>query len=206
MSRNPIDLNKSYSQNDEQDYILNYFQNSTPGKFLDIGGFDPVLLSNTRCLVERDWAGVYVEPSPICMETFRKLYWDNPNIDLVERAVALQEGEMDFFESGGDAVSTFDSKHRDKWASRVEYKTIRVQTITMGNLLKSYGHGVTFLSLDVEGLNYSLFLEIPPYFWDQLKMVVIEHDKFDREMTRILSGFGFSKLAQNPENIIMAKI
>ena len=48
-----------YSQNDEQDYILNYFQNAEPGKFLDIGGYDPLIFSNTRCLVEKDWAGVY---------------------------------------------------------------------------------------------------------------------------------------------------
>jgi FkbM family methyltransferase len=195
-----------YSQNDEQDYILNYFQNAESGKFLDIGGYDPLIFSNTRCLVEKDWAGVYVEPSPLCMETFRKLYWDDPNIELVEKAVALQEGEMDFYESGGDAVSTFDPKHRDKWASKINYTTIKVQTITMGNLIERYGNGVTFLSLDVEGMNYSLFLEIPPYFWDQLQMVVIEHDNYHQEMTRILAGFGFSKLAQNSENIILAKI
>jgi FkbM family methyltransferase len=206
MSSNPTDSNKSYSQNDEQDYILNFFQNADPGKFLDIGGFHPTLLSNTRCLIEKGWAGVYVEPSPLCMETFRKLYWDDPNIELVEKAVALQEGEMEFYESGGDAVSTFDARHRDKWASKINYTTIKVQTITMANLLKQYGKDVTFLSLDVEGMNYTLFLEIPPYFWDQLQMVVIEHDNFHQEMTRILAGFGFSKLAQNAENIILAKI
>jgi len=195
-----------YSQNDEQDYILNYFQNAEPGKFLDIGGYDPLIFSNTRCLVEKDWAGVYVEPSPICMENFRKLYWDNPNIELVEKAIALQEGEMNFFESNGDAVSTFDPKHRDKWSNRIKFNTIRVQTMTMGSLIDQYGKDVTFLSLDVEAMNYSLFLEIPSYFWDQLQMVVIEHDNFHLEMTRILAGFGFSKLAQDAENIILAKI
>lgn len=195
-----------YSQNNEQDFILNYFQNATPGKFMDIGGFHPTLLSNTRCLVERDWAGVYVEPSPLCMAKFRTEYEDNPKIQLVEKAIALQTGTMQFFESGGDAVSTFDLKHKDKWSSRVQFKPIEVQTMTMGDLMDEYGHDVTCLSLDVEAMNYMLFLEIPPWFWDQCHFAVIEHDNFYREMTRILSGFGFSLLGQNAENIIMGKI
>lgn len=35
-----------------------------PGRFLDIGGWHPVIFSNTRALVEIGWEGVIVEPSP----------------------------------------------------------------------------------------------------------------------------------------------
>jgi FkbM family methyltransferase len=205
MLQNPTDITK-YSQNDEQDYILRYFQGHQPSKFLDIGGFDPKALSNTRCLVEQGWSGVYVEPSPLCMAKFRTEYEHNPKIQLIEKAIALQTGTMEFWESFGDAVSTFDLKHKDKWSSRVQFKPIEVQTMTMGDLMDEYGHDVTCLSLDVEAMNYLLFLEIPPWFWDQCHFAVIEHDNFYQEMTRILSGFGFSKLAHNAENIVMGKI
>ena len=205
MSLNQTASSKMYSQNDEQDFILNYFQERT-GKFPDIGGFDPILLSNTRCLVERGWSGVYVEPSPLCMANFRTEYENNPKIQLVEKAIALQTGTMEFYESAGDAVSTFDLKHKDKWSSRVQFTPIQVQTMTMGDLMDEYGHDVTCLSLDVEAMNYLLFLEIPAWFWDQCQFAVIEHDNFHREITRILSGFGFRLLGQNPENVILAKI
>lgn len=204
MSLNPIDIN--YSQNDEQELILFYFHGRNPSKFLDIGGFDPKALSNTRCLVERHWSGVYVEPSPICMANFIKEYLDNPRIQLVEKAVSNTPGEITFFESGGDAVSTSNIKHRDKWSPFVKYTEIKVPTITMEDLIDQYGEGVELLSLDVESQNYELFLQIPPHFWDQILMCVIEHDGYGDEMTRILQGFGFSKLGQNAENIIMGKI
>ena len=54
MSQNRIESEIiKYSQNDEQELILFYFHERHPSKFLDIGGFDPKALSNTRCLVER---------------------------------------------------------------------------------------------------------------------------------------------------------
>jgi len=52
-----------YSQNNEEDVILNYF-GSFVGTFLDCGANDGVTLSNTRALAERGWCGVLVEPSP----------------------------------------------------------------------------------------------------------------------------------------------
>lgn len=205
MFQNPGVLSK-YSQNDEQDHILSFFHGFPPGKFLDIGGFHPTKLSNTRCLVEMGWSGVYVEPSPLCMATFRTEYAERPDIVLVEKAITHQEGTMEFYESDGDAVSTFDLAHRDKWKSKVSYTPIQVECITMETLLKEHGQDVLFLSLDVEGINYSLFQAIPGYFWDQILMCVIEHDRHDGEMTRILQGFGFSKLGRNAENIILGKI
>ena len=205
MLQNPIDL-INYSQNDEQDYILRYFLSHPPAKFIDIGGFDPKALSNTRCLVEMGWSGVYVEPSPKCMANFVMEYGDNPKIQLVEKAIAMDDGTMEFWESNGDAVSTFDLKHKDKWSSFVKFDPIQVQTVTMGDFIEEHGEGTKFLSLDVESMNYMLFLQIPPDFWDEIHMCVIEHDGHHAEMTRILQGFGFSKLAQNSENIIMAKV
>ena len=76
----------------------------------------------------------------------------------------------------------------------------------MGDFLEEYGEGTKFLSLDVEAMNYMLFLQIPPTFWDECQMCVIEHDRHDQEMVKILQGFGFSKLAHNSENIVMGKI
>ena len=205
MLQNPTDITK-YSQNDEQDYILRYFQKHPPAKFIDIGGFDPKLLSNTRCLVEQGWSGVYVEPSPLCMANFVKEYEGNEKIQLVDKAVSDVEGSITFWESFGDAVSTTSTKHVEKWSPYVKYTEITVPTISMEDLIDQYGEGVKFLSLDVESQNYELFLQIPSHFWDQILMCVIEHDNYYSEMTKMLQWFGFSKLGQNAENIIMGKI
>ena len=51
-----------YSQNNEQDIIMQYFIGNR-GTFLDIGANDGVTLSNTYALQQAGWGGVLVEPS-----------------------------------------------------------------------------------------------------------------------------------------------
>ena len=55
-------MNK-YSQNNEQEFILNYF-NGYKGTFLDLGAYDGIELSNTRALMELGWLGMCFEPNP----------------------------------------------------------------------------------------------------------------------------------------------
>ena len=54
-----------YSQNNEEQIILNYFSNQPKGTFLDIGANDGVLLSNSYFFEkELDWNGICFEPIP----------------------------------------------------------------------------------------------------------------------------------------------
>ena len=52
------------SQYNEEEIILKELGESAAGSFLDIGAWHPTIFSNTRCLIERGWHGVIVEPSP----------------------------------------------------------------------------------------------------------------------------------------------
>ena len=60
-----------YSQNQEEQYILNHFKDKQ-GTFLDLGAYDGKELSNTRALVEQGWAGCCVEPHPTICEQLEK--------------------------------------------------------------------------------------------------------------------------------------
>ena len=64
-----------YSQNGEQPIILDLWAAHQklerkdqpvphPGRFLEIGAWDPIHFSNTRALIELGWSGVIIEPSP----------------------------------------------------------------------------------------------------------------------------------------------
>jgi FkbM family methyltransferase len=124
-----------FSQNDEQDYICNYF-NENEGFFLEIGAFDPKVFSNTRSLVERGWSGTYVEPSPICAEKFRIEYKENYKIDLIEAAVSDKDGFDTLYDCNGNAVSTTDINHKIKWEiGDIKFNKIQVKFISMESLL-----------------------------------------------------------------------
>jgi FkbM family methyltransferase len=196
-----------YSQNNEEEVILDYFQ-SRKGYFIDIGGYNPFKFSNTRRLYELGWHGIYIEPSPICFKSFVNEYEGNPRISLINRAVVTDERtHITFFESGGDAVSTSSEEHKLKWElSGSKFNAIEVPTISVSEVEKLFSaNRIDFLSLDVESTNIEIFNAFSDTFLFNLSCICIEHDSQTDIITNRLSKLGYRILILNPENIILAK-
>ncbi len=198
-----------YSQNNEQDFITQYFSGKQ-AHFLEIGGYNPEKFSNTRALVLAGWGGVYVEPSPKCFKAFEEFYpkAQYPQIELLNVLIGAEDkAEATFFESNGDAISTTDVAHREKWEKgwKCKFDEIKVPMMSMKTLLDEYGGGVEFLNLDVESTNIALFNLIDDDFWKQLKMLCIEHDSQQAYIINKLKPFGFKELHRNGENLILVK-
>jgi FkbM family methyltransferase len=198
---------EKYSQNNEQDYILEYFKEKNNGRYLEIGSFHPTIFSNTRALYEKGWEGKLVEPSPKCMKSLEDAYSNEPRITLIQAAITDNDGIITFYEASSDAIGSTDVNHKQKWekGSGVQYTEIKVKAISMNTLLKEHGSEIDFVNIDVEGTNYQLFSLIPDWFFDRLKMICIEHDGKNIEMENKLKTFGFRKIILNAENLIMAK-
>src|SRR6478609_4530845 len=119
----------SYSQNAEEQHILEYFKDQPTGRFLDIGAFDVFKFSNTRALFEKGWGGILVEPVPALYKAIADHYSPYQNIEVLNCAVGDRGGEIDFFESE-DAVSTSNAAHAAKWtAGGVQYKMSKVNQV-----------------------------------------------------------------------------
>jgi FkbM family methyltransferase len=206
-----------YSQNNEEQIIIDWFAKAelevTP-RFFDIGAYHPTKFSNTRRLFELGWRGVLIEPDPVCMANLRKEYEGVDGITLLENAVITDAerskgaSTIKFYHAKGDAVSTTDIAHKQKWETAVSYEAeaIDVQTLTVKELMHS--HGVpTFINLDVEAMNWHIFEDIASCMFalSSLKMVCVEHDGMDREMVNLAGMFRFQEIAFNPENLILAR-
>ncbi len=196
-----------YSQNNEEDYILEYFKEKNNGKYLEIGSFHPTKFSNTRALYEKGWEGRLVEPSPKCMKNLEDAYSNEPRITLVQAAITDRDGIITFYEASSDAIGSTDVSHKQKWEKGcgVQYTEITVKAISMATFLKEHGDNVDFLNLDVEGTNMQLFDLIPDWFFSRLKMICIEHDNCNVEIMNKLSVFGFKQILLNNENLIAVK-
>src|SRR5436190_18429309 len=179
-----------YSQNNEEDFILDYFEGRI-GKFLDIGAYDVFKFSNTRALFERGWSGILVEPSPENYKAIAEHYKDDPRIEVLNCAVGDKGGEIDFY-ACQDAVSTTNIDHKNKWeAAGVPYTKIVVNQVNVVDFMNQYCKGVDFLSIDTESTNIQLFRMIPDFVFEQIKMLCIEHDGNEEEITARLKRFGF---------------
>lgn len=196
-----------YTQNNEEEHILRHFDGRPAGRFMDIGAFAAMDLSNTRALVERGWKGVMVEPSPVPFTGLLKAYGSTAGIELVNAAVTDgAPGLVEWFDSGGDAISTTVTDHRDKWAaSGIKYTRSWVYMMPMSALFDRFGFDFDFLSLDVESANFQLFTALPLDRLERLRMIVIEHDNQWQEMLRRASPHGYSLVAINGENLILSR-
>lgn len=200
-----------YSQNNEQKYITEYFHNfnnGRGGKFLEIGAFHPTVFSNTRALFERGWVGCMVEPSPTCMANIKAVYANEPRIQLLQVAITNEDGYIKFYDAHGDAVSSTELAHKEKWEKgndKIQFSEIQVQAMSMSKLISLHGAEVDFINIDVEGSNFMLFSLLPNDFLHRLKMICIEHDGYHQSMIQKLTSFGFKQLLLNNENLIMVK-
>jgi FkbM family methyltransferase len=104
-----------FSQNNEEEIIIEALTGVPPGKFLDIGAYDGRSFSNTMRLTELGWGGICFEPSPSVFPALLKLHGDNEKIGLVNAAITPSGGLLEFWDSGGDAISTTNLAHMEKW-------------------------------------------------------------------------------------------
>ena len=88
----------NYSQNNEQEIILNLFKGRT-GTFLDIGANDGITLSNTYALSLQGWKGLLVEASPKAYERLVKTY-EGKDAELQNVAIGGRDCDLSFHESG----------------------------------------------------------------------------------------------------------
>ena len=197
-----------YSQNNEQDIILQYF-GSRKGFFLDIGANDGQTLSNTYALQLQEWKGVLIEPSEEAFNRIKVRY----GVQKFNVAIGTEDGHCTFHEMGnhlnaGDVslLSTIKKTELKRWPG-VEFKERMTEVWTYKTLLKhSPFKFFDFISIDAEGVDYEILEQIDLKYTD---MVCIEHNS-NPDLFQLIKEYcnkaGLTKkLLNNLENVIWAR-
>src|SRR5262245_41414582 len=134
-------MDMNYSQNNEQQIILDFFQGAI-GTVLDIGANDGKTLSNSRRVIELGWRGTLVEPSKKAFKKLSDLYADCQDVEVFNVAISLVAGEQDFYESGHhltendhSLLSSLKKEETHKWIASTEFKKTKVKCITIDDLV-----------------------------------------------------------------------
>jgi FkbM family methyltransferase len=197
---------KNYSQNNEQEIILSFF-NGRAGRFLDIGAHDGETLSNTRALVQIGWNGVLVEPHPVHFYKLWELYGGRMGITLVNAAVdSSNNGLVELkFNYEGPAYSSTLSPDKAKEFAANDYRKSFFVPVCGVSELERFGP-FNFISLDVEGMEIPILgsAEILLLGCD---LICVEFcPKTKPTILNQLQALGFSRIiGETPENIIAAR-
>lgn len=193
-----------YSQRNEEHHILQYFPTDI-GTFLDVGAYNPFKFSNTRALFERGWKGAFIEPSDPCRKSLTDEYGDNPEIEIYDICLGNKTEAVKFYDSQGDALSSTDPAHVQKWKSNYGSKftetTRNMISVEQFMKITKFDH-FNFINIDVE--NDSLALEILKSFdLSDTQMVCIEVSNLLRPA--VLQWTGWRNIYESPENLILAR-
>jgi len=203
-------LMENFSQNSEQEHIINYFGDYT-GTFLDIGCNDCQTFSNTRALALKGWKGVLIDPSPKAISKCKELYNGHKGFYIYPWAVSSHNGKKILHESGAlcsaadiGMVSTFHSQEMDRFKSSVKYEPVEVKTFkwkTAFNrlLIKEFD----IISLDVEGDELNI---LPDMDLSKTRLLCIEwNSKPELKAQYEKYLVGFKVIYTSGENLIYGR-
>lgn len=208
-----------HSQFEEEEFILEAVgrdyntgkcvpPSGQPNRFLDIGAFNPIVLSNTRALFERGWSGVMIEPSPLPMEKLLREYGNEPRITLIQAAVGL-DASLTKLHVTEDALSTTSDQHRTTWTHPEDktkdggyYGSMLVPQITLAELFEAFPANFDFVNIDTEGSSFELLKEmfrLGVHPW----CCCFEHDRRYAESFAVFEREGYKLIHENSVNRII---
>ena len=194
-------LNEMYSQDMEEEIVLSVFGDFV-GRFLDIGAYDGITLSNTYELLRRGWSGIAVEPSPRSAFEWIRNLGSNDRVKLVLAACYPSNGWVRFLECSDSSVSTSVPEHKEIWSGAGSYAPIEVLGITPRKICDRFG-SFDFVSIDAEGISEDILMEYP--IEDMApRLFCVETDgglSMDR-MESYLRDRGFVGFWRTPNNLL----
>lgn len=204
---------KSYSQNQEDQFIANYF-GDYKGTLLEIGANDGTTLSNSRALIEDGWSAHLVEPAGVYY-TLKRLYLGYENVNCYNVAIGQEQGIVDFYESGAHVpngtdkalVSTLDFNEMQRWAG-VDFHKIKVNVVPFNFLWEMTEFAkFDFISIDAEGFDWLILQQID-LTAVSCKCLIIEHNgnlELKSDYKTYCQRFGLMAVIENAENIVFIR-
>ncbi|GAA4324705.1 hypothetical protein GCM10023115_41610 [Pontixanthobacter gangjinensis] len=207
LSFQPKNLNKyfevrelSKSQLRQDLFVLNELEYKNNGYFVEFGGCDGILHSNTYLLEKGfNWNGIIAEPAEIWHNEIES----NRNVFIEKNCVwSSSNQEIEFYEPEIASLSTINGfGENDKHSElRKIGKKYSVKTISLNDLLKKYNSPriIDYLSIDTEGSE----LEILKNFdFEEFKfrIITVEHNYTDirDSIFELLTKNGYKRVKED---------
>lgn len=161
-----------------EDIQLYKLLNTSKGRYLDIGCFEPITFSNTYFCYLRGWSGVVVDPNP----ELEKLFNTHRPLDkFINKGISSEPGMLKYYmlPYSMSSMNTFDYGFLEK-NDLVKFiqREIEVPIVTMKSLVEENNllDGVDFLDVDVEGLDLEV-LESNDWETFRPNLVMVETEK-----------------------------
>jgi FkbM family methyltransferase len=179
----------SYSLEGEDIILESIFLNKRRGFFVDVGAHHPKRFSNTYKFYLKGWRGINIDPMPGSMEHFNKIRDEDINLEV---AISDKIEELEYHIFNEHAINTFSKEfirnNIDKEASWERVSTLKIKTRTLADTLDAYlprGKLIDFLSIDVEGMEYTVLISNN---WGKFIPTVVIVEELNKSITEVING------------------
>jgi FkbM family methyltransferase len=182
--------------------------------YLDIGAYDPFVLSNTALLYESGSMGINIEPNPI---QFRKIARHRKRDINLNIGIGAQEGQLNYYEMSVAVLNTFSEEQALDYVKNWGYRIVDVFPVAVKSLawvLESFCPDgfPDLLSLDVEGQEMEI-LQGLLNVKSRPKVICVETLTFTNdlsgrkrpEISALLTELGYSTYADTHLNTILLR-
>ena len=167
----------TYSQNQEDLFIDNYFKEKNNGFYIDIGCYHPIRYSNTALLYNRGWQGINIDMNQTSIDLFNILRKKDKNICA---AISNKNKEaVLYLDHKFSPINTLVKKFSDITSKTISFKnhsekkifTHRFSQIAQAQELKI--NQIDFLNIDAEAHDFEVLEGIELNFYN-IKLICIE--------------------------------
>ena len=142
---------KSYSMDNEDIAVLNYFKNKRNGFYVDVGCYHPIHRNNTYLLHKKNWNGINIDTSEFSIDLFNFIRPKDLNYNC---AISNKNEIIKLFYQKKLSQLTTTEINQAKTVFQGNIKEKEIQAYTLDNILnksKYKGIIIDFLDIDVEG-------------------------------------------------------
>ena len=175
----------TYSQNQEDLFINNYFKDKNNGFYLDVGCYHPIKYSNTAILHNRGWHGINIDMNQTSIDLFNILRKKDKNICA---AISNENKEaIQYLDHAFSPINTLVKKFSEMTSKTISFnkhseKKIfihKFSQIVQAQELKI--NQIDFLNIDAEAHDFEVLegIELSSY---NIKLICIEMLDFQNQI------------------------
>jgi FkbM family methyltransferase len=200
---------------------LNYFGYPSNGYFVEVGAYDGEFVSNTSCLSDHGWKGLYIEPIHEFYLKCLKRH-DKNDVIVANVAIGLEEKEIKIYK--GDTLSTLNESQVNRykeidWAQHISFSETTCDQMRLDTLMNKLEVPKNFdiLVVDVEGKESEVFKTFELDEWTP-KMLIVEledeHESFQKypeliveikELRNFIQKSGYVEIYKDHINTVFVK-
>ena len=167
-----------YSRWGEDSFLVDYFKNTSNGRYIDIGSFHPFRGSNTYLLYKKGWSGINIDINKISIDLFKLARPNDINLNL---AISDANKKIKVYQTKDlGKMNTIDSKFASFFLKNYHVRESR--SYNLNDILYKYNinknNRFELIDIDVEGSEYQILksLNFKKY---SFKLILVETHIFN---------------------------